>query len=232
MAKAKPVKTIHRTVGFVAVRKQKEPRIFWKELEARGAKDVAFVALTADDRLVGLVGPEAKYKLVFADASGLHATKLPAGDWKGLAPRDDGGAVLVYKTDTLVEVAIPSGEARTLDTGAIARPIQSACYAGSCIVVHARPDEDELVLAKRTGDTLEPIATHRPDIFVFEIGGRGGFVVFATDEKEKSRVLAVKGGAFHDVGTLKQAVNCVHYAGKALLVLGMPGTFEIDLESL
>jgi hypothetical protein len=228
MTSAKPKKTVHRAVGFVAVRKVKEPRIVWQELQARGAKSVAYAQCAVGDRLVGIAGNE----LVFADATGLHTTKLEPGDWDGLALRDDGGATLVFAENTVVEVAIPSGEASALATGAIDGLIEGVCYALDHVVLLVKRKSHELVLAARNGTTLNPVATLAQSEFVFGIGGRSGVVVVATNEQKTSRVLIVRHGAFRDAGAIKQAVNTVQTCGEQLLVSGMPGTFEVDLEAL
>jgi hypothetical protein len=232
MSKAK--KTVHRAVGFVAARKLKEPRVVWRELEARGATKVATAQLAVGDRIVGLVGDKGAYELVFADASGLHETKLSPGAWDGIALRDDGEAVLVFHERAVVEVALPAGTVTALDTKAIEPPIEGACYAGDHVVLLVKPDRGnhELLLAERRGAALVPVTAHRPEDFVFSIGGRAGCVVVATNDKETSRVLAVRDADFHDAGVIKPAINLVQSYGKTLLLSGLPGSFELDPEAL
>ncbi len=232
MPKAKPKKTIHRSVGFVAVRKLKAPRVVWKELEARGAAHVAHAQLAVGDRIVGLAGKGASVALVFADDAGLHTSKLVAAAWNGVALRDDGGAALAFADAAVAEVALPSGEAQVLATSQIAGKIEGVCYAGEHVVLLVGGERHTLVVAARVGASLEPLATHPLDVFAFDLGGRAGVIVVATDEKETSLVLTVRDGAFHPAGHIKQPINMVQTCGEQLLVTGMGGTFEVDLEAL
>ena len=102
---------------MIAAKRVKNPRVIWRELEARGVTGVTCARLAVGERIVGIAGENLDNRLVHADDAGVHETDLPHANWTSLALRDDGGAALLHTDDAIVEVELPSGRARPLGEG-------------------------------------------------------------------------------------------------------------------
>jgi hypothetical protein len=228
MARAKPVRTTHRAAGFIAAYKVKEPRVVWRELEARGVKGVRHAQLAVGDAIVAFVGKTGDVRLVHA-ASEVHESDLAHGTWEHLALRDDGGAALVADARDIAEVELPSGRARAL-AHRIEGKLAGVAYAHDeiAILVDAA-DGWALHVMRRSGDALESIASRAIDDFIFGFGGRAGVLVATTDDKETSTVLVWKNGRLDEVGKLKPRLNMAFTCGDELHASGQQGTYAIDL---
>ena len=228
---AKAIRTTHRSTGFLAANKVKDPRIVWQELAARGVKDVRHAQLAVGDRIVGLVGKTGDVRLVHADDA-VHDSSLAHGAWEGIALRDDGGAALAWTTREIAEVEFPSGKARPVRHG-LEGKIQGVAYAllEIAILIEAG-DGLALHVMRRTDGALEPIASRAIDDFIFGFGGRAGALVATTDEKETSVVYVWKNGRLDEAGKLKPRLNMVQTFGDELHVSGQQGTYEVALADL